>query len=153
MPQSVTGGIQMTMSAGATFDQLTDAVKQAEAEIKASATRNREQLQAQVQQALTGAQQRANQIQTQATQAGGEAAAGWKSMKDKWQAHVSDLHNKAAGKKTELDQKKMAMRAEAAEGYAQDAVSFAIAAVEEAEYAVLDAALARADAQARTGMS
>jgi hypothetical protein len=43
------------------------------------------------------------------------------------------------------------MSAEAAEHYAQDAVSFAIAAVQEAEYAVLDAALARADAQTGTG--
>jgi hypothetical protein len=138
----------MTTSAHATFDQLTEAVKQAEAEIRSSASRNRDQLQARVEQARTGAEQRASQIQTKATQARGDAAAGWQSMKEKWQAHVSDLHDKAAGKKAELDQKKMARRADAADDYADDAVSFAIAAVQEAEYAVLDAALARADAQA-----
>ncbi|HXT90992.1 MAG TPA: hypothetical protein VN714_17200 [Trebonia sp.] len=51
----------------------------------------------------------------------------------------------AARKKAERDVR----RAEAAE----EAVGFAIAAVQEAEYAVLQAALARADADALTGAS
>jgi hypothetical protein len=45
------------------------------------------------------------------------------------------------------------VRAEAAEDYADDAISFAIAAVQEAEYAVLDAVLARSDADALAGAS
>jgi hypothetical protein len=46
---------------------------------------------------------------------------------------------------------KAQLKAEAAEGHAEDAVDFAIAAVREAEYTVLGAALARADANALTG--
>ena len=43
------------------------------------------------------------------------------------------------------------MKAETAEDYAEDAINFAIAAVQEAEYAVLDAVLARSDADALAG--
>jgi hypothetical protein len=58
-------------------------------------------------------------------------------MKDNWQAHVTDLYQKAANKKAEHD----ARKAESGEDYADNVVSFPIAAVQEAEYAVLDAAL------------
>ena len=70
-------------------------------------------------------------------------------MKDKWQSHVADLHGKAAGKKAEVDRRKAEIRAEAAEAYAEDAINFAIAAVQEAEYAVL----ARSDADTPAGTS
>ena len=45
------------------------------------------------------------------------------------------------------------LKAEAAQDYADDAISFAIGAVQEAEYAVMDAILARSDADALTGTS
>ena len=48
---------------------------------------------------------------------------------------------------------KAELKAETAEDYADDAVSFAIAAVQEAEYAVLDAVLARSDADTLAGTS
>ena len=82
-----------------------------------------------------------------------EAATGWEAMKDKWQSHVADLHHKAGDKKAEMDQAKAAMKADAAEDYAEDAVNFAIAAVQEAEYAVLDAVLARADSDSLAATS
>jgi hypothetical protein len=138
------------MSTSAMFDKLTVSVNQAEAEIKDAGARSRAQLQAQVEQARAGAEQRASQIQAQATQAHDQAAAGWQSMKAQWQAHVSDLHDKAADKKAEMDRDRAQKRAEKADLDAGDAVSFAIAAVQEAEYAVLDAALAHADADAAT---
>jgi hypothetical protein len=131
------------MATNATFNQLQDRVNEANVKIKAAATENRAALQAQVEQAKSTAEQLAGQIPAQAR---GGAEAGWQSMKEKWQAHVEDLHNKAADKKAERGARKAQANAEAAEGYADAAISFAIAAVQEAEYAVLDAALARADA-------
>ena len=49
-----------------------------------------------------------------------------------------------------MDAKKVRHRADAAEDDAVDAVAFADAALEEAEYAVLNATLARMDADAAT---
>lgn len=53
-------------------------------------------------------------------------------------------------KKAEHDAKEMKVYAEAAEGYAFDAIDFAQAAIYEAEYAVLDAISARAAVEAMT---
>ena len=81
----------------ADFSQLTERVNEAQSEIKATLTKDRDQLQSQVQ-----------QVQS---------------------------------------------KAEHAEAKAEDAIGFAIAAAQEAEYAVLDAALARLDADALAGSS
>ena len=52
----------------------------------------------------------------------------------------------------QLDARSFAIEADMDESYALDAIDFAQSAVQEAEYAVLDAISARADAQAlRTG--
>ena len=86
---------------------------------------------------------KANMAEAQA-----ETATGWETMKDQWQAHVAQLHQRAGDKRAERDARKTELKAEAAEEYADDAIGFAIAAVQEAEYAVMDAMLARADANA-----
>lgn len=48
-------------------------------------------------------------------------------MKDNWQSHLADLHNKAADKKAEIDRRKAEAKAEASEDYAADAIDFAAA--------------------------
>jgi TolA-binding protein len=141
------------MSASESFSQLTEKINQAQAKVEATAHQTREQLQADVQQAQASAEETAEEIKAQAARGRDAAATGWQAMKDKWQSHVSDLHDKAAGKMAEMDQAKAGVRADAAEDYAEDAINFAIAAVQEAEYAVLDAVLARSDADALAGAS
>ena len=108
----------------ADFSQLTERVNEAQSEIKAK-----------------GAQKKA------------EAATGWEAMQDSWRSHIAQLHQRAADLKAERDLHKAQKKAEHAEAKAEDAIGFAIAAAQEAEYAVLDAALARLDADALAGSS
>ena len=58
------------------------------------------------------------------------------------------LHDTAADKQTKLDLHAALRGAGLAEGYAVSVVDFALAAIDEAEYAALDAILAWADADA-----
>ncbi|MBN9622487.1 MAG: hypothetical protein J0H06_05955, partial [Actinobacteria bacterium] len=64
--------------------------------------------------------------------------------------HVADLRSKIEERKAERDAGHAARRAERAEDYAIEAVVFAAAAFDEAEYAVLDALLARVEADEAT---
>jgi hypothetical protein len=141
------------MADNADFSKVTDRVNEAQANIKATAGKNRAQLQAQVEQAQDSAKKGAGQARTKATQAKSDVAGGMQAVRDNWQAHVTGLHDKAADKKAEKDARKSEHKAEAAELYAEDAVGFAIAAIQEAEYAVLDAALTRYDADTAAGVS
>ena len=58
------------------------------------------------------------------------------------------LHDTVADKQTKLDLHAALRGGDLAEGYAVSAVDFALAAIDEAEYAVLDAILAWADVDA-----
>ena len=58
------------------------------------------------------------------------------------------LHDTVADKQTKLDLHAARRGGDLAEGYAVSAVDFALAAIDEAEYAVLDAILAWADVDA-----
>ena len=127
------------MTAEESFSQLGHKIDEAQAKVAAAASKSRDELQAEVEQAQSSARQKADEIKAQAARGRDEAATGWQAMKDRWQAHVADLHDKAADKKAEVDRRKAEIRAEAAEDYAEDAINFAIAAAQEAEYAVLDA--------------
>lgn len=128
----------------ANFNELTRKVNEAEAEIKASMSKTREALRALVREAQDKAEQQADEIKA-------DTDSGMKSVNDKWHAHIAQLHQRNAEKKAERDIRKAASKADDAEAYAEEAIDFAIAAIQEAEYAVLDAALARTDADALAG--
>jgi len=135
----------------ADFSQLTEKVNEAQAEIKATMSKGRNEMQAQVERAQSKAEQQADEMKNKAVETKEEAATGWQAMQDRWQAHIAQLHQRTVDKKVERDVRKAEMKAEVAEDYAEDAIGFAIAAVQEAEYAVLDAALKRSDADALAG--
>jgi hypothetical protein len=137
----------------ADFSQLTEKVNEAQAQIKGTMSKGRDELRAQVEQAQAIAEQQADEMRANNTQGMEEAATNWQAMQDKWHSHIAQLHQRAADKKAERDVHRAELKAEEAEGYAQDAIGFAIVAAQEAEYAVLDAALARSDADALTRTS
>jgi hypothetical protein len=68
-----------------------------------------------------------------------------------WSGHVARLREDVEAKKADRDAKKTQHRADEAEDDAIIVVAFAEAALEEAEYAVLTATLARLDATAAAG--
>jgi hypothetical protein len=137
----------------ADFSQLTDRVNEAQAEIKATLAKDRDRLRAQVQQAQGKAEQQADEIKAKGAQKKADAATGWEGMQDRWREHIAQQHQKAAERKAERDLRKAQKKIEDAEADAEDAIDFAIAAMQEAEYAVLEAALARSDADALAGGS
>lgn len=79
-----------------------------------------------------------------------EAADGlgqrWRSVRDTIDRHFADRRSAAAERRAERDLDKAERRADAAEQDAADALNLALYVLEQAEWAVVDAALARADA-------
>jgi hypothetical protein len=78
----------------------------------------------------------------------------WDQQQEAWNSHVAkvrnDIEEKKAefeGKKSELDVKKAKKHADHAERDAAWAIDYAYAALEEADYSVLRAIVARADAE------
>jgi hypothetical protein len=77
-----------------------------------------------------------------------DASSEWQEMREKWHAHVAKARARAHKKKDQIDAHNAAMDADMTEAYAYDAMDFALNAIEEAEYAVLDAIYTRANAEA-----
>ena len=69
-------------------------------------------------------------------------------LREKWHAHVAKVRAGAHKKKDQIDAHNAAMDADMTEAYAYDAIDFALETIEEAEYSVLDAIYARANAEA-----
>ena len=89
------------------------------------------------------AQQKAGQIQAQTATAAAGASQWWSDVQRTWSGHVARIREDIGGKKAEMDVKMAQRRADAVV-----AVAFAESALEEAEHTVLNATLARMDADA-----
>jgi hypothetical protein len=70
----------------------------------------------------------------------------WRAVHDDWNRHVTTVRQNVDDRMADHDVKRSERRAQNAEDDAEAAVNFAYAALEEAEYAVLDAALGRLEA-------
>jgi hypothetical protein len=75
-----------------------------------------------------------------------EASDRWSQVHADWARHVDAVQAKFAAKKAEQDKRWSQMDADLAAADAEDAIDFALAAVEEAESATLDAILAQMEA-------
>jgi hypothetical protein len=76
----------------------------------------------------------------------GKVAAWWSGVQKSWDDEIASVRRDIESKKAELDVKAAQQRADDAEADAKFAIEYAYWAVEEAEYRVLDAVLARKDA-------
>lgn len=76
-------------------------------------------------------------------QAGDQAKSDWDAMQDSVSSTFDSLHAKAAAHRAALKEKHAESVAEGSEWDAEDAVDFAVYAIQEAEYAVLQAAVDR----------
>jgi hypothetical protein len=139
-------------------DQLSKlAVRAKEAEDHAAAARNKGKadLEQDVQAARDSAQAQSEKLRETATASEGKLSDWWTDVQSNWDKHIAAARENIESKRAEHDVAKAQKNAEIAEDDAAFAISFAYGAIEEAEYAVLDAVLARADAnelaQAGTG--
>jgi hypothetical protein len=72
---------------------------------------------------------------------------GWSKVQRTWNDHLAEMRQDIHDRRAEHDLKKAQRTADSTEEDAAFAIDFAYGAIEEAEYAVLDAVLARTEAE------
>jgi hypothetical protein len=129
---------------------LSEKARDAQRTVEASLSEDRQKLSATVADAKDKAEQGAQRLKATGEEAKAHVTGAWNQVQTSWQEHVASARKKIEERKEERDLKRVQKAADDAEEYAADAIAFAIVAIEEAEYATLEAVLARADANDAT---
>ena len=130
-------------------DDLTNLAaraKEAEDHAAAAQTKTKADLEADVENARAVAQTEADRLSESADANRDRFSAWWHDVQRSWSEHVTAVKENIADRRAEHDVDRANKSAENAEDDAAFAIQYAIAAIEEAEYAVLDASLARMNA-------
>ena len=133
----------------AVSDQLTKlAARAKEAEDRAAAAQGKASadLEKDVEAARTSAQAQADKLRATAEAKKGKLSVWWYDVQRSWDEHIESIRTDIETRRAEHDLERAQMNADNAEYDAAFAVDYAYGAIEEAEYAVLDAALARTHA-------
>ena len=133
--------------ASAQLKRLSDRARAAEADANALKAKNKAALEQKVNAAQASAKQASDDLKVSANKAKDETTQWWGQVQDNWKSHIAKVHRDVDEAKANRKADKAEKRAERAESNAAAAVEFAYAAIEEAEYQVLNAALARLDAE------
>jgi hypothetical protein len=131
-------------------DYLVDLTRRAQAAVDAveqAQGEPRDILVARVERTRTDAERMADALAYGVIAAEQEAIIRWSRIQADWKDHVLSMRAHIRDQFAMHDTDTLAKRAQYAETYAQATAALAAAAIQEAEYAVLDATLARADAQ------
>jgi hypothetical protein len=134
------------MAASDDLRKLSDRAKVAEDHAAEAKTQAQADLERTASDVRASAEAQAKQLRDQAQAAGRATSATWDDMQRSWSAHVAKVRGDVEQRKAEIDASNASVRADWAESDAELAVGYAYAAIEEAEYAVLDAVLARREA-------
>jgi len=137
-------------------DQLTKlAARAKEAEDHAAAARDkaRADAEADLETSRAAAQTQAEQLREAADAGKGKVSDWWNDVQKRWNEHVAKVQENIESKKADMDTAKAQRDADNAEDDALFAIDFAYAAIGEAEYAVLDAVVARKKADELSGAS
>jgi hypothetical protein len=103
-------------------------------------------LEQEVDAARASAEEQAGKLRQEAEARKGKLSVWWHDVQRSWGEHIEKVREDMDQRKARHDVDRAEVRAENAEDDAAFAVNFAYAAIEEAEYAVLDASLARMQA-------
>jgi hypothetical protein len=126
--------------------KLADRAKEAETRTAATRDQARADLEREVSSARASADAQAEKLR-QGVEEGKERTSGFgKDLQRSWDEHVAKIREDMESKKATHDVHLAQARADDAEAYASYSIDFAYSAVVEAEYAALDAVLARKDA-------
>ena len=137
---------QQLEKASGQLKDLSHRASDAEANVKAAQRKGQAELKQQVDAAQESAKDVATKLKSSADASKHEASQHWSDIQKSWKEHIAKVHHDADEAKANLDEKRAERHAERAEDDAVDAIAFVFAALEEAEYQVLDAALARIEA-------
>jgi hypothetical protein len=130
-------------------DQMADLsthAKEAEDSAAAARTKARDAIQARVEKLQADASARGARMDAAATSTKDAAVARWNTMHTQVKSGVDGIRADIDAKKHEADKTRAEKKANRAEDNATSAIDFALDAIDYAESAVLDAVIARSDA-------
>jgi hypothetical protein len=134
------------MSVTDNFTKLKEQVEKADRTVKAAAEQNQAEIQAKVAEARQDADERAAELRAKGDEAAREGQSQWREMQADLNRHIERVRQRMDAKSAVVDAKVADRDADWAEADAEDAIAFALSAIVEAEYATLDALLARENA-------
>jgi hypothetical protein len=130
-------------------DQLSDLArraKQIEDRVAAANAKTKADLETDVKDARQSAQEQADVLRNKAQTDKGNLSAWWDHLQSSWHDHIAAVRTGAEDRRAAHDRKTAQRAADNADADAAFAIDYAYAAIEEAQYAVLDAALAHRQA-------
>jgi hypothetical protein len=128
------------------LSRLAIRTKEVEDRVTAAEGKAEADLEREVNDARAAAQAQADMLRKSAESSKGKVSSWWDSMQHSWDDHLAAVKKDFDDRRTTLDLNAANRTAEQADDDASFAIDFAYAAVEEAEYAVLDAILAHKNA-------
>ena len=134
------------MAASDQLSKLAARAKEAEDQAAAARAQATTELQQAVESSRASAQEQADNLRKMADANKGKISGWWHEVQNAWTGHIAKVREGIDTKKAEHDVGRAEKRADLAEDDATFAVAYAYAAIEEAQYAVLDAELARRQA-------
>jgi hypothetical protein len=135
------------MSLSEELRKLADQAQEAEERATAAKDKARADVEQDVELSRAVAQNQAEQLREAADAGRGKISDWWDDLQKDWSEHLARVQQGIQDKKAERDLAKSERNADNAEDDAAFAIDFAYSAVVEAEYAVLDAVLARKEAE------
>jgi hypothetical protein len=133
------------------LSRLAERAKQAEDRFAAAGTQARDRLEQDVRKAREDTEVAAEKLRSESATASDRANAWVEGIQRSWSDHVAEARRRMDAKKAHHDAKVAEGYAEDAEDYAEYMIALAYSAIEESEYAALEAVLARQDADAARG--
>ena len=133
-------------SGSSTIETLAERADRAADRVKAAAAKDRASLEQQGKDVDVAAKDKAARVVQDAVEVEQGGVRRWNEIQQNWDAHMDRIRADFAEKKTDLDAKHLANRADDRELDAVEAIAFAEEAIEGAEYAALEAMLARMEA-------
>jgi hypothetical protein len=125
------------------IDKLADRAQKAAEHVHASTSDTKEKLELQVSKARAAADKTTQEHEAKAADSQDEATRHWGEIRQQWRHHTAEIQARVDAEKDKLDVTRAKDRAAYAEGDALEAIDFAYTAIEWAEWAIVDAQLAR----------
>ena len=135
------------MAASDGFAKLADRAKEAENRVASANEKAKEDLEAERESARKVGEQQAEEMRETAHESKEEISEWWADVQRSWDHAVAGVRSDVENRKAEHDLHKAQRRAERTENEAEFAADFAYSAIVQAEYAALDASLARTEAK------
>jgi hypothetical protein len=134
------------MAASDDLTKLAARAQEAEERVAAAREKGKADLEADVDYARGVGEEQAKALRETAEKGKGGISDRWEGVQEAWNQAIAKVREDVEGRKTEHDLHNAQRRADWAEDDARFAIDFAYSAIGEAEYAVLDASLARMEA-------